>query len=99
MALIFEDNVDESQDIQSLQAKEALTNKQLDDERDKRRSDQVSTAQWATAMIIALIAITFVAMGNLVTQLNKFNAELREVRDRITTIETERRIERDRDTD
>ncbi|MCY4150817.1 MAG: hypothetical protein OXE94_01100 [Aestuariivita sp.] len=40
-----------------------------------------------------MIAITVALIGALTYQVHSFNGELREVRDRLTVIETERRIE------
>ena len=59
---------------------------------DKRREDWSNTTKWGLGIAVALaIAIS----GAFAFQVHSFNGELREIRDRITVIETERRMERE----
>ena len=61
-------------------------------EQDKRREDWSNTTKWGLGIAVALaMAIS----GALAFQVHSFNGELREIRDRITVIETERRMERE----
>ena len=63
--------------------------------KDKRREDLSVTNRWLLSIVWGLTAIVAVTFGNLTSQIQSFNKELREVRDRIIVIETERRIEHD----
>ncbi len=64
--------------------------RETEDIKDRRREDWASTTKWG---ITVVIAITVALIGALTYQVHSFNGELREVRDRLTVIETERRIE------
>ena len=100
----FLDGLDESIDqkseltakiIEALQTRSAQNRKDaLEAEKDKRREDWAGTNKWVIGLVLGMAAIFAVAMGNLMTQINAFNRELREVRDRITVIETERKFEK-----
>lgn len=70
--------------------------RELQQEKDKRREDWSNTTKWVLGISIALAAIAIAIIGALAFQVHSFNGELREIRDRITVIETERRMERDR---
>ena len=69
--------------------------KELQQEKDKRREDWSNTTRWVLGIAIALAAIAMAIIGALAFQVHSFNGELREIRDRITVIETERRLERE----
>lgn len=77
---------------------------QLEDQKDKRREDWASTNKWLAGIFVAVFAIVMFTMGNLINRVDAFNREVRDTRDRndkeilelnnrITVIETERRIE------
>ena len=62
---------------------------------DKRREDWSNTTKWVLGIAIALAATAMAIISALAFQVHSFNGELREIRDRITVIETERRMERE----
>ena len=78
--------------LEALEEKSVIgVKKSLDAEKDKRREDWGTTTKWALTVAIGLFVV--VLIGNLMIQLHSFNRELRDVRDRITVIETERKFE------
>lgn len=64
-------------------------------DQDKWREDWSNTTKWVLGIAIALASIAVAIIGALAFQVHGFNGELREIRDRITIIETERRMERE----
>ena len=72
--------------------------RELQQEKDKRREDWSNTTKWVLGISIALAAIAIAIIGAMAFQVHSFNGELREIRDRITVIETERRMEREQDS-
>lgn len=79
----------------------AEVQKAMEAERERRRKDSIEIGKWAVTIGLSLLAIMvalFSAMAfqfaNLMNQVNSFHIELRDVRDRITIIDTERRMEK-----
>ena len=68
--------------------------RRLEEEKDKRREDLSVTNRWLLSIVWGLTAIVAVTFGNLTNQIQAFNNELRDVRDRINVVETERRLEK-----
>ena len=73
------------------------TKRRIEQEKDKRREDWSNTTKWGISVTIALTAIVMALIGALAYQVHSFNGELRDMRDRLTIIETERRIEKAHD--
>ena len=91
------------ENIAALQKRSAENKKNaLEEQKDKRREDWAGTNKWVISLFFALAAAVAFGMNNLMNQINAFNKELRDVRsveirelsDRVTVIETERRIEK-----
>lgn len=99
------DDAGRGADYIQLSAANKALGEALVSEKDKRREDWASTNKWVIGLVLGMAAIVAVAMSNLIGQVNAFNREVRDVRDRnsmeirelsdrITVVETEREIEK-----
>ena len=94
---IFDDDVLKASDKYSAAIQGAFDKqKEIQDEKDKAVEAKISRVSYIGYFVATLFTIGLILYGGALYFASSIFGELREIRDRITVIETERRIEKSR---